>query len=325
MLVCLCTAPAWRTHSASAAGASPVSHLEYVLLDGTTYVYDIDHAHALVKTISLPQTSAGIRGVAVCPPTHTMYVFYGGDGGPFGKEGSVLAYDLVGEKVIWTVRLNTGIDSGAVSPDCKKLYSPSGENESNGIWNILNAENGELTGQIQGGKSPHNTLASNDGRYVYLGARESNYLAQYETATGKINEIGPMVGTERPFTVNGSNTLAFTTATGFDGFKASSITTRKGLFTVSFGEIPPGFPFTTASHGISLSPDEKQLYVVDVVHKEVQVYDVSRVSEGIAPAFIGVVAVAGWNGTESSCAYECSRGGWLQLSLDGRYLYAGDS
>ena len=32
--------------------------------------------------------------------------------------------------------------------------------------------------------------------------------------------------------------------------------------------------------------------------------------------------VAGLTGTERPCAYDCNRGGWLQLSRDGRYLFA---
>jgi sugar lactone lactonase YvrE len=134
-----------------------------------------------------------------------------------------------------------------------------------------------------------------------------------------------MLNTVRPFTVNGSNTLAFTSATEFDGFQVSSITTGKVLFTVSFGAFPKPFAFTTASHGVSLSPDESQLYVLDAVHKEVQVWDVSKVKEGVAPAQIGVIPVAGLSGTEAGCAYDCTRGGWLQRSSDGRYVFVGDS
>jgi DNA-binding beta-propeller fold protein YncE len=119
--------------------------------------------------------------------------------------------------------------------------------------------------------------------------------------------------------------LAFTTATGYDGFQVSSIATGKVLFSDSFGAIPSGFPFTTASHGISISPDEKQLYVLDAVNKEVQVWDVSRVSEGVAPSQLGVVPVAGLSGNESGCAYDCGRDGWIQLSIDGSYAFVGDS
>jgi DNA-binding beta-propeller fold protein YncE len=307
-----------------AAPSSGVSHLEYVVQDGVTSVYDMDHEFKLLKTISLPQTKAEVRGVTVAPSTHLMFISFGGDGGPFGN-GSVLAYDLVSEKVIWEVHLATGIDSGQVSPDGKKLYIPIGENSSGNTWNVLNTENGAVIGTIKGGSGPHNTVGSPDGGYVYLGARASNFFDAYETATGKVKEIGPLIGTVRPFTVNGSNTLAFTTATNFDGFQVSSVTTGKVLFTVSLGAIPEGFPFTTASHGISLSPDESQLYVIDAVHKQVQVWDVSKVKEGVAPAQIGVIALAGLTGTESPCAYDCTRGGWLQRSTDGRYVFVGDS
>jgi hypothetical protein len=310
--------------TAVASGSATVQRLEYVLNDGLISVYDIDNKFALVKTISLPQAAAGVRGVAVAPGTHEMFISYGGDGGGNGN-GSVLAYDLVTEKVVWEVHLSTGIDSGALSPDGKRLYMPTGENSSSGIWNILDTSNGALIGTIQGGAGAHNTIASADGRYVYLGGRNHRYLDVYETSTGLVREVGPLVGGVRPFTVNSSNTLAFTTATEYDGFQVSSLITGKVLVSISFGTIPSGFPFTTASHGISLSPDEKQLYVLDAVNKELRVYDVSGLFFGITPKQLGSVALAGLSGSESPCAYDCGRDGWLQDSIDGRFLFVGDS
>jgi hypothetical protein len=320
--------PALSAVSAVVTGTSTaVSHLEYVFQDGIVSVYDMDHEFRLLKAIVMPQTAASeVRGVTVAPSTHTMYIMHGGDGPINGSgNGSVLAYDLVGEKVSWDVALNTGVDSGQVSADGKKLYVPTGENTSSGIWNILSAEKGGLLGTIQGGSGAHNTVVSSNGRYVYLGGRNYNYLDVYETEARKVKQVGPLIGSVRPFTVNGSNTLAFTTATAFDGFQVSSITTGKVLFTKSFGEVPSGFPFSAPSHGIALSPDEKTLYVVDAVHKAVQFYDVSRLKEDIAPRQIAALAVSGLSGTESPCIYDCTRGGWLQLSLDGRYLFVGDS
>jgi hypothetical protein len=310
--------------AAREVGNPGVQHLEYVLNDGRISVYDIDNNLALVKKISLPQLQAGVRGVSVAPGTHLMFISYGGDGGGNGS-GSVLAYDLLAERIVWTVHLGTGIDSGALSPDGKRLYEPTGENSSSGIWNILDTSNGEVIGTIQGGAGAHNTIASADGRYVYLGGRNYRYLDVFETSTGHVREVGPLVGGVRPFTVNGSNTLAFTTATEFDGFQVSSLKSGQVLYTDPFGTIPSGFPFTTASHGISISPDEKQLYALDAVNKEVQVWDVSRVSEGVAPSQLGVVPVAGLSGEEIGCAYDCGRDGWIQLSIDGRYAFVGDS
>jgi DNA-binding beta-propeller fold protein YncE len=227
--------------------------------------------------------------------------------------------------VLWSVHLKTGIDSGVVSPDGKRLYMPTGENTPSGIWNVLDTSNGSVIGTIQGGAGAHNTIASRDGRYVYLGGRNHNYLDVYEPASGHVREVGPLVEGVRPFTVDGSSTLAFTTATHFDGFQVSSLITGKPLFTVSFGAVPDSFPYSAPSHGISLSPDGKQLYVIDAVNKLVRVYDVSGVAHGVAPRAMGSIHVARWNGQESPCAYDCGQDGWLQLSLDGHYLYVGDS
>ena len=107
--------PASSAQTSVVASSSGIHHLEYVFNDGLISVFDMDEGFKLIKTISLPQTSAGIRGVTVSPSTHMLFISYGGDGGAFGN-GSVLAYDLLTEQVVWTVSLNTGSDSGQGRP-----------------------------------------------------------------------------------------------------------------------------------------------------------------------------------------------------------------
>src|SRR5205085_1169434 len=78
-----------------------------------------------------------------------------------------------------------------------------------------------------------------------------------------IERIGPLILGVRPFTIDGRQRFAFTTATRFRGFQVSNIRTGRVLYTVSFGSnagLAPGYP---PSHGISLSPDERQLWVFD--------------------------------------------------------------
>ena len=83
--------------------------------------------------------------------------------------------------------------------------------------------------------------------------------------------------------------------------------------------------FSTCSHGISISPNSRELAVVDASHKAVQFWDVHGVTSGLAPAHLATVAVAGLTGEESPCAYDCGRSGWVQHSYDGRYVFVGDS
>jgi hypothetical protein len=332
---------------ASSSGAHP---LEYVFNDGLISVYNIENGWKPAGTISLPQTVAGIRGVMVSPSTHRMFVAYAGDSGGNGN-GSVLAYDLETAKVVWDVRLETGIDSGAVSPDGSLLYMPSGEQSKSTIWNVLSTANGAVVSKIEfeEGFAPHNTIASTDGQYVYLGARYRNYLGVYNTSTHHVSKVGPLKNGVRPFTVNGSNTVAFTTATEFDGFQVSSVTKGTVLSTIPFqsekelqeqkekeeqeikeGKEPVKFPDSGPSHGISLSPNEKELYVVDAIHKEVRAYSVPKVAEleaGVTPTLMSEIPMTGeeLTGTESPCAYDCGRGGWLQRSVNGHFVFVGDS
>jgi hypothetical protein len=302
-----------------------VSHYEYVLNDSAVSVYDIDHSFKLVESFSLPGTTRGVRGVMVSPATHMMFVSFGGDGGVNGS-GSVLAYDLVRKQVVWSVNLATGIDSGAVSADGKVIYMPDGELSSNGNWYLLDASNGKVIGKIATpGAGPHNTVLSADGSTLLLGTRGFGFLFVYDTQTGTLRpEIGPLVGTVRPLTINGSDSASFTTATGFDGFQVEGLAgLGPVLYTESFG-LCSG-PFTTCSHGVSLTPNNRQLYVIDAVHKAVQAWDVHGVTEGVAPVHLATIPVAGLAGEEEDCAYDCGRDGWIQASLDGRYMFVGDS
>jgi DNA-binding beta-propeller fold protein YncE len=297
-----------------------------VFNDGPVSVYDISNGFKRVETFTLAGTNRGVRGVAVSPSTHMMFVSYGGDGGSNGN-GSVLAYDLLSKKIVWSVNLKTGIDSGAVSADGKLLYMPDGELSSDGNWYILDTSNGNVVGRIETpGSGPHDGVMSADGKLLQLGNRNSSRLSIYNTQTQRLQtQIGPLVGGVRPNTINGADSISFTTATGFDGFQVSSITNPGSpvLYTQSFGSCTG--PFSTCSHGISLSPDNTQAYVIDTVHKQVQVWDVHGVAQGIAPVHIADVPVDGLAGQEQGCAYDCGRDGWLQHTLDGRYVLVGDT
>jgi DNA-binding beta-propeller fold protein YncE len=310
--------------NAPTAGSSIIRHYEYVFPDGGMYVYDMDRGHELVKTIRLP-TTAGVRGVVASPITHMLYISYGGDGGSNGN-GSLLKYDLVADQLVWTKSYSHGIDSMAISPDGKTIYMPDGEITPDGTWYVIDANSGNETGTINGGRGPHNTIVSLNGAHVYLGGRNHNYLEVADTRTNQvIKNIGPLFSGVRPFTINGSETIAYTTSTGLLGFQVSDIKTGQVLYTVhikgfSWNGRGPSAP----SHGISLSPDEKELYVMDSPNSYVHVFDVSGVPAS-APVQVADIKVTSMAGNESDCAYDCLKDGWIQHSKDGRFVYVGDS
>jgi hypothetical protein len=109
--------------------------------------------------------------------------------------------------------------------------------------------------------------------------RNSTYLVVARASDGKVlKRVGPLYSGVRPFTINGRQTLGFTTATGFLGFQVSSLRTGKVLYTVpikDFNWNPRTFGPSAPSHGISLSPNEKEVWVIDAPNGYVHVFDVT--------------------------------------------------
>jgi DNA-binding beta-propeller fold protein YncE len=206
---------------------------------------------------------------------------------------------------------------------------PDGGRSDDSTWHIIDAATGNVTGSINIGGSygAHNTIVSLDGSHVYLGALDDSYLAVASTSTNTVNEtIGPLNYGVRPFTINGKQTLAFTTASYYLGFQASSISTGQILYNVpvqGFSYSSSSFPYAP-SHGISLSPDEKELYVLDAPNSYVHVFDVS-VLPGAPPTQVANIPLTPLTGSESPCTYDCQREGWLLHSRDGRFVFVGDA
>jgi hypothetical protein len=205
---------------------------------------------------------------------------------------------------------------------------PHGADASDRTHSVLDASDGQPTTSIQTGTNGHNTVVSVDGTQAYLGGYTGsnyNYLHVVNTMTNQvILNAGPTVNGVRPFTVNGTHTLAFTTSTNTCGFQVLSLTTGSVLYTVPFSGSCSWSVSNAPSHGISLSPDEKRVYVMDAPLDQLEVYDVSGLPT-VAPTLVAAVALTSLSGTEQPCQTYCEREGWVLNDLSGRYVYVGDT
>ncbi len=299
------------------AGSSVTRHFEYVFVAGGIDIYDIDAANKLVTHLPLPDLGQP-RGVSAYVASGMLYLAYGGQGSS-GGNGSMLAYNLLTGRVVWLRHYPTGVDRMAVTADGRTLYLPDGENSPDGVWELIDAATGKVTGSVTSGGGAHDTVMGSDGRDVYLASVDTPDIAVVSTQTKTlVRTIGPLISGGRPFAINRAQTLAFSTAQGFVGFQVSSVTTGKVLYTVPV----PGFPFNSADaggdpvvcHGIVLAPDEQRLYVIDTDHGYVHVFDVSGLPARRPRLLANVKLTHAPPGTV-----------WLQRSWDGRYLYVGGS
>jgi DNA-binding beta-propeller fold protein YncE len=293
---------------------SRVARYEYVAGAGRLSVYNIATG-SLAGRFALPGV-AEVRGIGASAATGMLYVSYGGF--PTGI-GHLLEFSLYRHKVMYDRGYRFGIDSFDISRDGPLIFMPTGENTSGNAWHVLAASTGRVVGAIAAGTAPHDTVVGASGQHVFLGGASDRYL--YEADTHRpwkvIRKIGPLmpagVAGIRPFTIDAQDTLAFTTANRYLGFQVSDVAAGRVLYTVPVPgfRIPPTFG-GIPSHGIALSPDQRYLWLVDRPNRAVHEFDISGLPRR-APVMIATVPVTGPNL------------GWINLSRDGRYLFAGDA
>lgn len=300
--------------AASLSSGGVTRHYEYVFPNGAMYVYDIDHGQRLVQRVPLPGVHT-VRGVVASPRTHMLYISYGAYGGP-GTIGRLLAYNLLTGSVVYNRSYSRGIDNMAIDPAGNRIYQPDGEDSPDGVWTVIAARRGNVIGSIDGGLGPHETVIGLSGKSVYLAGIHWPWLEVASTATDRVvKRIGPLRGGVRPFTINGRETIAYTTATSHRGFQVSSIRTGRVLFTVSFPPLARPDPGDhTPSHGISLTPNERQVWVMDGPTDSVRVFDVSGVPQR-EPTQIADIRLV----------HHLTSDGWVQMSRSGCFVYIGDS
>ena len=262
-------------------------------------VFDIDNGHRFVKRIATPASREpkpdNIKGVCASAATGKLY---------FTTRSKLYCVDLASEKTLWETSPPDGTDRMSITPDGQTLYVPSFEKDT---WNVIDAATGDLITSIETKSGAHNTVVSRDGRRMYLGGLKSPALFVADTATHRVVlQVGPFAGAIRPFTVNGAATRAYICVNDLLGFEIGDLTSGKKRYRVAVAgfETGPVKRHGCPSHGIGLTPDEKEVWVVDAFNQRVHVFD-----NTVEPP----------KQKESIALRE--QPGWVTFSLDGKFAY----
>jgi enamine deaminase RidA (YjgF/YER057c/UK114 family)/sugar lactone lactonase YvrE len=262
-------------------------------------VFDIDNGHKFVRRIETPASREpkpdNIKGVCACAATGRLY---------FTTRSKLYCVDLVTGKTLWETTPPSGTDRMSITPDGKVLYVPSFEKDT---WNVIDAADGKLITAIETKSGAHNTVVGLDGSKMYLGGLKSPFLFVADTKTHTIaKKVGPFGGAIRPFTVNGTQTWAYVCVNDLLGFEIGDLTTGKLIHRVEVAGFSRG-PVKRhgcPSHGIGLTPDEKEVWVVDACNQQVHIFD-----NTVTPPKQGVSIKLR------------EQPGWVTFSLDGKYAY----
>jgi DNA-binding beta-propeller fold protein YncE len=161
---------------------------------------------------------------------------------------------------------------------------------------------------VETGSGAHNTVCSLDGSEVYLAGLRSPLLRVLDTKTNKVaRAAGPFGAEIRPFTVNAARTRCYVNVNGLLGFEVGDLTTGRRLHRVEVRDYQKG-PVKRhgcPSHGVGLTPDEKEVWVCDAANRRLHVFDATAEP----PRQTASIALR-------------EEPGWVTFSLDGRSAYA---
>lgn len=263
-------------------------------------VFDIDNGHRFVRRIASGGLGKdgkplNVKGIAASASTQRLYI---------STIETLQCVDLASDKLLWERAYEGGCDRMAIAPDGSVLYVPSFEKAH---WHVVSGETGDVVATITPNSGAHNTVYGLDGRFCYLAGLRSPELTVADTRTHTAHKtIGPFSHSIRPFTVNGRQTLCFVNINDLLGFEVGDITTGKKLHRVAVNGFQPG-PVKRhgcPSHGIGLTPDEKELWVTDGHNQHVHVFDATV----MPPNQLTSIKVR-------------DEPGWITFSLDGSYAW----
>jgi DNA-binding beta-propeller fold protein YncE len=297
----------------SATGGEPGSEVRrflYVAVPGVRnyleygghglLVYDIDQGHKFVKRIATSGLDdAGkplnVKGICASALTQRIYV---------GTTRQLMCLDLVSDELLWQRSYEGGSDRMAIAPDGRTIYLPSLEGP---YWHVVDAATGDVLSRVQTDSGSHNTIYGPDGTRVYLAGLRSPWLSIADPDTHEVvATAGPFSAPIRPFTIDSKQRYCFVNVNELLGFEIGDLATGKMLHRVEVQGYEKGTPkrHGCPSHGIGMTPDEREIWVTDAVNQRLHIFDATQ----MPPKQVAEVLLR-------------DEPGWITFSLDGRYAY----
>ncbi len=265
-------------------------------------VYDIDHGHKLVRRIPAAGgvdekgVPSNVKGICASAATNRLYV---------STIKTLQCFDLLTDTILWEQTYEGGCDRMSITPDGKTIYVPSFEKDH---WLVVDALDGAVLKKITLNSRAHNTIISADGQEAYLAGLASPFLAVADTTTHLLKRaVGPFSGAIRPFTVNGRQTKIYANVNDLLGFEVGDLRSGRVLQRVQVAgfEKGPVKRHGCPSHGIALSPDEKELWLADGHNSQLHIFDLTE----------GMIR-------QKQSIPVRDQPGWITFGLDGRLVYA---
>jgi YVTN family beta-propeller protein len=235
------------------------------------------------------------HGIAIPASGHVVYT-------TIETEKALKRLDSSSGKVLATVSFSGRPNQCAVTPNGKFVAVPIRDGDS---VQIVDPENMRILKAlpVQG---PHNCLNAGNDEHMFVTSVTGNQVNMIDLRSLEYIAQIPVGGQPRPIAVDHEEKTLYVALSLFHGFIVVDIPSRKVVHKVEFPALPPDTDLrpllNTATHGLMLTPDGKELWAASVPTGNVYVYDIAsgKVSPGI-----GVGRFPNWIAFSPDGRYGC--------------------
>jgi YVTN family beta-propeller protein len=248
------------------------------------------------KVIGRIEVGAKPHGIAVPASQDLILVTLEGT-----NPGELVWVDPATDKVMRRMPIGPAPNQLAVTPDGKFAYIPV----SDGYYEVVDVPKAKMIERIFTGGRPHNTICSASGERMYLAPMGNpKKVSIVSVADHKVIGEIPFTSVVRPVAVTKDEKRFFAEVDGLVGIEMADVASRKMIHRVPAELSAENKKIGSRSHGLGITPDQKEVWECDVNHKEVHVYDITA----DRPKQIATIPLAG-------DVY------WLTFGPDGRFCY----
>lgn len=249
-----------------------------------------------LKVIGDIQVGPHVHGMAVQQDGKRLFSTSEGD-------NTLRIFDTSTGKLVSEIKLTGRPNQCAVTPDGKYVAVPIRDKDSVDVVNVAQ----QKVVKTLPVKAPHNAFNAGSNRYVFVSSMGEHAIKEIDLDSMDYSASIPTGGVPRPYVITRDGRTMYVAESDLHGFVVVDIPENKVVRRVEMpAEHPtphehPGEPINTLTHGLALSPDEKELWVTSLLDDAMYVYDVE------SQKFVAHLPVG--NGPN-----------WVAFSPDGKYV-----
>jgi len=208
------------------------------------------------------------------------------------SEHAFKVIDTATNQVTATIALPGMPNQCASTPDGHYVAVP---NRSGNSVVIIDIPQEKIVKELPVNK-PHNAYNTGRNDVLYISSMGDNQIDRIDLKTMEYTDKIPTGGIPRPYAVTRDEKTLYVALSDYHGFEIINIPSKKETARVDLPAAPPAdceLEPHTETHGLALSPNEKELWVTSLTDGGVYVYDIAtkklstEISTGQCPNWIG--------------------------------------